>query len=164
MFTRKKIGLCVPNLKPSQRNYFLLMESQKHIKNIDIIIFFEEFSIPYVYTEFSAMQMNEVWNFTGPLITYSINTLSQIINAPSPSQKFLYLWDLEWTFADVFNFNQISNLLRKNDVSVICRCPEHKEIIENCWNIKVPLVTDNFENIFNNDLILKYTNEKTFLI
>lgn len=164
MKTRRKIGVCVSDLKSSQCNYFLLTEMPKYTGNLDIIIFFEEFSVPYVSCNFSAMQLNEVWNFAGPLIVCSINTLFQVAEAPSPIQKFLYLWDLEWVLAESFSFHRLSDLIRRPDVTVICRCLEHKEIVENCWNIQVPIVIDNFENIFNNELILGYTSEKTFLL
>ncbi len=141
-----KIGICVPDFGFNQLNYYLVKNSneQVEINKISFIGFYENLSPTYMKTNFPLMQMYEIFNYDGVLISTDLNTTNKVINAFSPAKRIFYIWDLEWLRLPKKNFSYIKDVYRNKNIKLIARSQEHKKAIENSWNRKVEGVVENF--------------------
>ena len=141
------IGILVPDLVPSQLSYFLIKNvNQKCSESVDhdFVVFFENLSGKIIEPNFGMMNTTEVWSFEGHLITTTISTTLTAVKSMSPSQKYFYVWDLEWNRANGKDFESSIGAYIDPEISLIARGHDHAKAIENYCNKKVCGIVPNF--------------------
>lgn len=143
-----KLGFLVPSLGPSQLSFRVIYQSNKAIrsnKGHDIITFYEVLSQPCFSLGFATMNVIDAWNYHGPLIATTISSAEKIVRFPRPKQRYFYIWDLEWVHIKSRNFLPFCDIYQNPQLSLICRSESHKKIVEQCWNVKVRAVVEDFD-------------------
>jgi hypothetical protein len=143
----KKIGFLVNNLGSCQLAYYLIRNTNKYLESNyldDVIAFYENISKPCIPMNFAAMQIYEAWNYNGDLIATNIETASKLLSFPSRGKKIFYIWDLEWIRLTSKYFSQMRYLYQNEKLILWARGNTHKELIEDCWNVNVAGVVDDF--------------------
>lgn len=141
------IAAIVKNLGPSQCNFFLVKEfnklSEKHDNSCTVFV--NDPTVPVIDSSFSCPVVAFLPHFKGNCISTDIYTTEQILKNSSTSNKFFYVWDLEWTIKR-FNYNKTVELMRNKNLKIIARSNSHAAIISNFCNKDVCGVVDNWES------------------
>ena len=110
-----------------------------------VIIFYDQLHRPCRRLLVPAMMMLEAWAQPGVSIATSISSTARLLNLPGPQVKMFYVWDMEW-LRNPKQVGPMTELFRHPELTIIARCKDHLEAIENSFNIKVPYVFDNFNH------------------
>lgn len=109
----------------------------------DIILFFQNIAKPEVVPVFPLMNISEIYNYTGTGIATSLETASKLLNAPGPSDRYLYLWDLEWLHGVSRSFESYLSIYSDPRLKFIARNQRQAAEFERCWNRPIKGVVDN---------------------
>ena len=82
-------------------------------------------------------------NFKGDAIATSIETANLLLKTNNACNRYLYLWDMEW-LRNPLAFENISEILSDDRISLIARSNSHKDLIENFCNREVIGVVDDW--------------------
>ena len=141
-----KLGVIVQNLNNSQSNFFLIQALNRlnQEEGIDCCIFYEQCTAPMIPPLFSIFHMNEIYDFSGPVIsTYMLGT-KRLIDSPGPRKKFMYLWAFEWAKIPQFAYNNIKDIYLNPEINLIVRSQHHAHLVENCFK-KPAFIFDNWD-------------------
>ncbi len=141
-----KLGVIVQDLTNSQSTFFLIntLNRLNQEDNIDCCIFYETCTLAMIPPLFSIFHMNEMYDFDGTVIsTYMLGT-KRLIDSPTPRQKFMYIWNLEWAKIPQFAYNNIKDIYLNDEITLIARSSHHARLIENCFK-KPQFIFDNWD-------------------
>ncbi len=140
-----RIGILLNNVEYNQfvhyASEFLLRNDDK----VDMIGFFENPFASNQRFNFPLMQITELYSFDGIAIATNITTAQTLLSSPSPKEKYLYLWDLEWLRQPMKIYHNFAKIYRNKELKIIVRSKDHAKLIEDCFNIKVKYIADNFK-------------------
>ncbi len=123
-----KFAYLVNNLLPSQLNFLLIKTlNQEVIKN--------RFIAP-------TMHISNAYAYNGTIMATTLSTAEKLIIFPSPAKKYFLVWDLEWLRIKQRNFRFLSSIYSNPDLILVARSEDHKQVIENCWNVKTLLFSN----------------------
>ena len=139
-----QLGLILPHLGASQLSY-LAIHHANHMnrQGNPVILFYEDLVEPCIPLISPCMNVNEIWGFDGLLIATSIDSCLAMINAPNPSKKVFYVWDLEWLRGKT-DFEYNNRAYRHEKVELVCRSESHADILENYSNRRATVIPDLF--------------------
>lgn len=141
-----RIGVVVGNLYNSQLGYCLTREFnllRKVRPDIDCVVFTEE-STPFSITPyFSVMNIAEMYDQPGLMIATSPSTAQRLTACWGANYKAFYSWDMYWARGRRRVYEPYF-LLYNSNFDIIARCEEHKQLLENNFNIKVKACIENF--------------------
>jgi hypothetical protein len=154
------LGFMVNDLSFSQASFYLINYANKAVMNDghEVIVFYENPVLPCLGASFSLMQMHEAWDYSGPLIANNINLASKLINLPGTSEKYFYVWDLEWTRVRNKHYHTLARVYRHPNLKLIARSLCHSRIISSCWNVDVVGIVENY----NIDKIIEIVNAERY--
>lgn len=141
---RKKLGIIVKDVSPSELTFNILKHGTDHSDVIDTVLFFEKIAKPCIDNLVARMHVVEAYNYDGPIIATCLNTAQLLINMPSPNPKFFFVNDLEWLYMKERNFHLLSSIYRHPSLTLLCRSKYHQSFIENCWNVPVKAIVDRY--------------------
>ena len=140
-----KAGILVDRIDGSQLS-FNITACVNHISNnmvnTDIIIFTKEPSAPVLTPLFAIMPETEIWGFDAPVISTSLETASTLLQATGPTQKYFYVWDLEWMRLQDFMHSNLSAIYNNENIELIARSKRHRNIISKCWRSPSHIIND----------------------
>jgi len=144
-----KIGLILPDLSSSQLT-FLAVEQLNRILHqsgaIDGVIFVENISKPAIPPACAIMDLSEIWNFDGLLISTTLDNTNIMIKSVIPAQKVFYVWDMEWLRGTRKNdFKRNVDILRDPTIKLVVRSESHAKCLANYANREADLIVDNFD-------------------
>ena len=131
----KKIGVLINNLGPSQLAYYLIKNGNKFVKNgdKDLIAFFYEIVPECMRPNFSLMNLSEAYNYNGILVATDANSASRIIEFPGTTNRFFYVWDLEWVRFPNKQFEDLSIIYNNDKLPLIARSKTHYDLLKKIW-------------------------------
>lgn len=165
--TRNKIGFMVESLEPSELITQITIKSLE-VNDLDVILFFEKLGRAATFHLCSNMHVMEAYSFDAPLIATNLNTASKLIGFPTPKPKFFFLNDLEWLRFPQKNYDSFETIYRNRELTLIARSDDHAKLMENCWNVKIDYILNNYDffgqNFISylkgkNDSVKRYKNE-----
>ena len=129
------ISALVKDLAPSQNSFYLIKSFNSMIKNTDIStsVFFHRQAAPPVRTLFSCRSTYCLSSYHGKVISTSLEETQTSLKASNNSDKFYYVWDLEWLHNPV-NFGTVMDIMRDDRLKIIARSESHAGGIENFSN------------------------------
>lgn len=141
-----KIGVMVGDLGASQLSYNVVKKLNDQCKNSkdDFVAFIENITNFVVQPAFAVLGVNEIWSFDGVLIATSVSTASHMIKAVNPSQKYFYVWDLEWMRPHGHDFQYNVKAFNDPSIQLIARSHDHALAIKNYCNRDVAGIVDDF--------------------
>ena len=75
-------------------------------------------------------------SYHGKVISTSLEETQTSLKASNNSDKFYYVWDLEWLHNPV-NFGTVMDIMRDSRLKIIARSKSHADVIENFSNKEV---------------------------
>jgi hypothetical protein len=152
-----KLGIMVNDLSGSQQGFYLINYMNYAVnQGHEVTVFYEIPSIPCVSIGFGIMQIHEAFSYDAPVIASNINLACKLASFPGPSEKFFYLWDLEWLRMPQKQYSMLQSIYRNPAYKLIARSKEHASVIESCWNVPVAGIVENF----NIEHIVRMINAK----
>ncbi len=153
-----KIGTLVKSLDCSQLAFMMTDSFNKASENTaedDFIVFFNDFAPNVIRPLFCTLNISEMWNFSGNLISTCVHTTASMIKAPIAATKYFYVWDLEWIRREIQYKDAIKSFIDPR-IELIARSKSHAEAIKNFCNRDVIGIVEDFnidqiKEIFNND-------------
>lgn len=142
-----KLAVLVDNLGANQLAYNVIKNFNGLVEvrpEIDCIAFYENSVRPCFPTMFPIMQIYEAYGYDGVVVGTKLSNVGALLNFPMCTRKYFYVWDLEWIRFKSKYYNSLVSVYRNPNVKLIARSEEHKKIIENCWNVKVEGIVDDF--------------------
>lgn len=136
----------VNDLSPSQKSFYLIKEFNRCIETTDISagVFHIRGSIPPIETLFGCKSVGFLNSYHGTLITTTLQEAEIALNTSNNSNKFLYLWDIEWLQRPM-RYTTAINILKDNRLKLIARSTCHAKIISNFCNKPVCGIVDNWK-------------------
>lgn len=129
----------------SQLGYTITNECNKlQDYDIDCVIFTEEIRPINVMPQFAIMNISEVYDQPGLTIATTPSTVKKLEKCWAPNYKIFYNWDLYWLRGRQKIYAPMLDLYH-TPLDIIARSESHKKLIENCFNIKVKSVIENFD-------------------
>ena len=140
------IGVMIKDFSCSQLSFYAVRNinnrSNKSAED-SYVGFFENLSSNVIEPAFSIMNMSEIWGFEGVLIATSSSTALTLIKSVTNSDKYFYVWDLEW-LRDPDNYHTLLSIYRNPDIKLIARSKTHAKAIKNFCNREVVGIMDDF--------------------
>jgi len=142
----KNIAAFVNDLSASQNAFYLIKTFNKLLDNTDIStgVFCNRHSLPVIQPLFGCKLSNFLVSYSGTIISTTLEEAESSLKIPNKSDRYLYLWDLDWLENPVY-FSSAMKILRDKKLKVIARSQSHAELIENFANIKVHAIVDNWD-------------------
>ena len=147
-----KISAIVDNLGPSQKNFYMIKEFNKAAmsKDMSMSAFYNTPSIPVTQPHFSCRNISFLSGCSGVAIATSLVTAETLLKSHNNSDKYLYLWDIDWLTRSV-NFQVACDILLDNRLKLIARSDSHATVINHFCNKRLTGTLDNW----NIDELLK---------
>ena len=140
------IGFLTENIGATQCSYFMIGFANKAVEyGLSPVIFQRTLHQPCQQLLCPCMFMNEAWAYDGVMVATSIGCISQLLQFPSSNKKYYYVWDIGTSNLKGKVFGPLSKMMTNKDVELICRCLDHKLMLENNYNVYVKHVVENFE-------------------
>jgi len=139
-----KISTVINNLGPSQKSFYMIKEFNKLSKNSKYsCCAFTEISGVYVTRPlFSCLSIAFFSEYSGVAIATTIQEAKTLLETSNKTNKYLYLWDMDWT-QTVVNHDYACSILRDPSIKIIARSASHAKVIENfCNRTPVGIVDD----------------------
>jgi hypothetical protein len=142
-----KISTVVNNLGPSQKSFYMIKEFNKLSKNSKYsCCAFTEISGVFVTRPlFSCLSVAFFSDYSGIAIATTISEAKTILETSNKTEKFLYLWDMEWT-QNIMNHHLACSILRDPRLKIIARSESHARAIENFCNKKPVGIVDDWNH------------------
>lgn len=140
------LGIVVKDLSASWLSYLLIKQINTILdasSEFNFSLFFENISTMCINPKCSIMSINEIWTFSGILVSTCLDThemLNKIVN--NKCKKVFYIWDLDW-LRDKKDFNKNTKLLRNPDVDVVVKNDVHYKLFKNYANREPDYTIDN---------------------
>lgn len=110
-------------------------------KSDDLIVFFENITKPWIILPFTTMNISEAYDFRSPTIATSLITAERLLHFPGPTQKYFYVWDLEW-LRSATTYEEMSKVYNNERLSLIARSDDHAKVIKDAWNRDVSAIVE----------------------
>ena len=140
-----RIAAVVDNLGPTQLSFYLIKEFNslaKHTK-YSPVCFYNSLSPPVVKPHFATMNISHYATYYGCTVATSVETANLILKTENSSDKFFYVWDLEW-LRKPMQFTDVVSIMRDERIKLIARSENHKDLIEKYANREVSGIVDNW--------------------
>lgn len=141
----KSIGVIMESLSSSQLAFYVLhgLNNISYNSNhFDCTIFLENLDRPCIPNLCSIMELTQIWNFHGFLISTTIDNTVYSLKAATNAKKIFYIWDLEW-LRHKKDYKYNLSILRNPNLSLVTRSDDYANITENYCGIK-PRVIERF--------------------
>ena len=147
----------VDDLGPSQKCFYLIKEFNKGAtsKDMSISAFYSRPVTPITRPHFSCRNVAFLSGYHGVTIATSLTCAETLLRSHNRSDKYLYLWDIDWLITPV-NFSAACDILRDDRLKLIARSESHARVISDFCNRGVLGVVDNW----NIDELRKIINEE----
>lgn len=145
-----QIASLVDNLSASQSSFYMVKNFNKLVKDTqhDAGCFFANLSYAPVPTFFTVQNLYYLQYFHGVVIADSLEMANVALKTKNNSQKYLYLWDLEWIRSPT-SYENIVEILHNPKLKIIARSESHANLITNfCNRVPCAIIDDwNIEQI-----------------
>lgn len=140
------IGFLTENIGATQSSYYMIGFANKAVEHgLSPVIFQRTLHQPCQQLLCPCMFMNDAWAYDGVMVATSIGCISQLLQFPSSNKKYYYVWDIGTNNLKGKVFGPLSKIIANPEVELICRCSDHKLMIENNYNVSVKHVVENFQ-------------------
>ena len=139
----KKVGILLDSMEASDKLIYLGGQAAYASINTDILIFYLNISKLSMQIPVAFMDSSECFSFDGECIATCLNTAETLLSFPGPTQKFLYVWDLEWMH-DVHPHERLSKIYNNPEIKLIARNQRDYDILKKEWNEPTAIV-ENFK-------------------
>ena len=155
------IGIVCNNIGPNQLAYYAIKSGNKFVEKgeHDLIIFFYELMPECLRPNFAIMNLSEAYNYNGVLIATDLNSASRISEYPGTTNKYFYVWDLEWLRIQQKQYEELATIYNNTKIPLIARSKRHYEILKNLWKEPVG-IADNCDITQLYEIIKKNVKEK----
>jgi hypothetical protein len=139
-----QVNIIVPHIYDNQLGYCISKYCNElaHL-DIDCVVFTEEIRPFTITPKFAVMNIAEMYDQPGLTIATTPQTTQKLLHCWGANQKIFYSWDLYWLRGQRRLYQPMLNLYTSN-IDIVARSESHKDAIENCFNIKVKTVIDDF--------------------
>ena len=142
---KMQIASIVDDLGASQRNFYMIKEFNKGAvsKDLSMGAFYNRPSMCITTPHFSCKNISFLSGYHGVAISTTIEGADSLLKSHNNSDKYLYLWNIEW-LSSVVNFDAVCRILLDDRLKIIARSDSHAVIINNFCNKEVSGVVDNW--------------------
>tara|TARA_R110000824_G_scaffold32871_2_gene105934 strand:- start:2845 stop:3315 length:471 start_codon:yes stop_codon:yes gene_type:complete len=140
-----KLAAVVDDLGPSQKCFYLIKEFNKAAmsKDVSISTFYNRPATPVTRPHFSCRSVAFLSGYHGAAIATSLTCAETLLRSHNRSDKYLYLWDIDWLVTPV-NFSVACDILRDDRLKLIARSESHARVIGDFCNKEVSGIVDNW--------------------
>lgn len=141
--TVKKLGICVQNLGPSQKNFYLVKRINQYINdckysNFDIIVFYNDV-VPIAFKPLcGTMHIAEAFNYqNSTMIATCLETAQKVSKMMGPIRKIFYPYNLEWVRQrnqHPLPYELIREIYGNKSLELYVRSKDHADILKNNFN------------------------------
>ena len=138
------IAAVVGDISTSQNSFFMIKEFNKLIEDVrfSTSVFFQRPSVPPVKPFFACRGVTYLSSYHGVAIATGMQEAQVLLNSGNASDKYLYVWDLEW-IDNPMMFDQAMKIMRDKRLKIIARSESHAVAIDNFCNKKpIGIVSD----------------------
>ena len=136
------IGIILNSLDNNQLAVETILSINSEINNQskdDYRIFFENINLRVFEPTCAVMNISEIFNYTGILISTTLSNTKLALKTTGDIQRIFYVWDLEWLRREK---NYLDNLAvyRNPNIKLVTRSADYAQMIQNYTNRAVDLI------------------------
>ncbi len=142
-----KVGIILPHLGSSQLSYMAINQinaCMSQSNKYDFVIFYEDLSPVCIRPLCATMNMNEIWAFSGLLISTNINNAIASLKTVNMAKKVFYCFDVEWMRRTRKDIITNMKVFQDNDIGLIARSNYHAKAIERYSGRQPDVIVPNF--------------------
>ena len=120
----RKAGIMLKKVDNSQLGYYATKSANwiaEKMTNVDIVMFVKEHAVHPVMPLFATMAETDIWGYDAPVIATDLASAKTLLSASGPTEKFFYVWDLEWLRLPDYNHEELSKIY-----NIYIKVPENK--------------------------------------
>ena len=155
------IGIVCNNVGPNQLAYYMIKSGNEFVKSgeNDLVVFFYELMPECTRPNFGLMNLSEAYDYKGVLIATDVNSASRILEYPGTTDKFFYVWDLEWIRMQQKQYEVLDIVYNNPKMPLIARSKRHFNLLKNLWSKPIGITENcNVNELYN--IVDEYTKEK----
>lgn len=136
-----KFGFLVDSVGPFQQSVVMIQQMNEMLrKEIDFspYIFYRNYDKTLISPLFAIMSIYDAWSFDGIGIATDFHSAKILLECPSTTKKFFYVWNMEWTY-DFRLHEECEQIYLNDEIELICRSDYHHSILSRVW--KTPKYT-----------------------
>lgn len=119
------IGVLVDEVKNDVKSYIIFRELNKISEKNNCYLFTNSVKHIPIKPRFSIMSSIEALHHDGILIANSIITSQIAINSITATDKYFYMWDMDWMNIKGLKCAQLKNIYYNKEISLIARSYYH---------------------------------------
>lgn len=142
-----QLGILVDNLGNNQISFNIINEVNSLIfskSEVSPTVFYKNPSNEVLKLASAATSLDKAYFYKGIVISTNLDLALFSLNMPSPTKKYLYLYEIEWSLTPKFDFNLTNIILNKLD-GIICPSIAYQNELLNYSGISAKLVVPNFK-------------------
>ena len=123
------------NIGPSQKAFYMIKELNELAKDPDnsCAAFIELMGVCVIKPFFSCYNIAFFSEYHGTAIATTLEEANIILQTSNNTNKYLYLWNLEWLNKPI-NYTAALDILLNPELKLIARSDSHAKVIENFCN------------------------------
>ena len=131
------IAAVLTDLGPSQKAFYFIKNFNELARNagFSCSAFVCNIGVPVTKPLFSCSSVAFFSDYLGIGISTTLEEAQILLKSNNNSDKYLYLWDMEWLKRSI-NYSQACSILLDKRLKIIARSKSHAQIIENFCNKK----------------------------
>jgi len=139
-----ELNFAIDSLDKSQCSFYLINELCKHKNKISPLIFVSNITILPFAPPCPVLHAAEAWGQEGIMITTTPATTFKCFKFPRLTRRIFYLWDLYYLRGGRRVYEPYLDLFSRENLEIVVRSESHKRAVENCFNVQVKGIVDNF--------------------
>ena len=143
------LSFVVNNLGNSEQNYQMIKLINEVItKSNEVVpnIFYYNITPPVMPINCLNMNISGLSGSTGKTISFDLDSARTVISTGTPTENWLYLWDLPWLYA-ILNYPLALDLL--SHFKIVVRSESHKNNVENFTGRKDIIVAKDMDEFYS---------------
>lgn len=129
------IAAVLDDLGPSQKAFYFIKNFNKLARdpNFSCSAFVCNIGVPVTKPLFSCSSVSFFSDYLGIAIATTLAEAQILLKSNNNSNKYLYLWDMEWVNKPM-NYSQVCDILLDDRLKIITRSRSHTSIVKNLCN------------------------------
>ena len=143
------LSFVVNNIGNSEQNYQMInLINNIASKSNSIVphIFYTNIVPAVIPIDCLNMNISGLSGMTGKTISFDLESAQTVVGAGTPTENWLYLWDLPWLYA-ILNYPMCIDILSK--FKIVVRSESHKINVENFTGRKDIIVAKNMDEFYS---------------
>jgi hypothetical protein len=136
------IGIIVDDIESTPFMHTMFRELNKLSETRDYYLFANQVKTLPTHNKFCILQQIEALQHQGTLISTSLINTQILANCLTCTNKYYYVYDLDWMKMNNFNSKQLINIFLNEEINLLARSDSHYQVLSKNFQSPVGIVSN----------------------